>query len=224
MFIRKLTGSKEYKSEKKVKAWKLIVQLALILMNAFWMWHTWKLIQIDSELADHSFNPYQHLGLSMPMDARSGLNSPEVKKAYRGLARKYHPDKVRQLPEEEQGGATKKWQDIVKAYECLTSLEKMNNWMEFGNPDGSVVARSFDIALPSWVSDPENSVTVLVLLFGLCVVAPIVIIASTLDNNPANLRRYENGIDAESGTYMLKPLFEILEKNMKKKVKTLTDD
>jgi DnaJ-class molecular chaperone len=37
----------------------------------------------------------------MPAVVRSGFNSASVKKAYRGLARKYHPDKVNMLPQEE---------------------------------------------------------------------------------------------------------------------------
>jgi len=36
--------------------------------------------------------------------------------------------------------------------------------------------------------------------------------------------RYENGIDERSGPEMLKPLFEILDKNMRKKVAKISDD
>jgi DnaJ-class molecular chaperone len=41
-----------------------------------------------------NWDPYTELGLDMPAMVKSGFNTAEVKKAYRGLARKYHPDKV----------------------------------------------------------------------------------------------------------------------------------
>lgn len=175
-------------------------------------------------MKDMSFNPFENLGLSQPTILRNGFNSPEVKKAYRSLARKYHPDKLRQLPEEEQAGAAKKWQSIVKSYETLTTTEKFNNWIEYGNPDGSMISQSFDIALPSWMSDPQNKVLMLCLLLVMFVIVPIIIIYFTMDNDPMNVKRYRNGTVKESGVLMLRPLFEILEQNMKKKNRTFSDE
>jgi len=43
----------------------------------------------------------------------------EVKKAYRKMAKKYHPDKVRHLGEEHQKGAEEKFKRIQKAYEAI---------------------------------------------------------------------------------------------------------
>ena len=43
-FFRKLCGSKEYQKENKVSAVKLLVLFFLILLNAFWMHNTVKLI------------------------------------------------------------------------------------------------------------------------------------------------------------------------------------
>ena len=71
-----------------------------------------------------NWDPYTELGLDMPAVVRSGFNSAAVKKAYRGLARKYHPDKVHTLPKEEQEGASAKWLGIAKAYETLTDEKK----------------------------------------------------------------------------------------------------
>jgi len=48
-----------------------------------------------------NWDPYTELGLDMPAMIKSGFNTPSVKKAYRSLARKYHPDKVNQLDLEE---------------------------------------------------------------------------------------------------------------------------
>ena len=43
----------------------------------------------------------------------------EVKKAYRKMAKKHHPDKVRHLGEEHQKGAEEKFKRIQKAYEAI---------------------------------------------------------------------------------------------------------
>lgn len=110
----------------------------MIILNLFWMWNTSKLIALDTEMQDQSFNPFDNLGLSQPAILRNGFNTPEVKKTYRSLARKYHPDKVRQAPEVDQPMLKKKWQSIVRSYETLTNKEKFNNWIEYGNPDGSM--------------------------------------------------------------------------------------
>ena len=59
-------------------------------------------------------NYYKILGIS-----RSASNK-EIKKAYRELALKYHPDKVKAEDKEE---AEKKFQDIGEAYEVLSDTE-----------------------------------------------------------------------------------------------------
>jgi Na+-driven multidrug efflux pump len=64
VFFQKLLGSKEYQKEKKVTAPKLTIQFVLIVLNLFWMWNTSKLIAIDTEMQDQSFNPFDTLGLS----------------------------------------------------------------------------------------------------------------------------------------------------------------
>ena len=43
----------------------------------------------------------------------------EVKKAYRKMAKKYHPDKVQHLGKEHQKGAEEKFKRIQKAYEAI---------------------------------------------------------------------------------------------------------
>ena len=64
-------------------------------------------------------NPYSILGIS------SDSSKDDIKKAYRKLAMKYHPDK---------GGDPKKFQEINNAYEELTSEKK--NDMGHGFPFG----------------------------------------------------------------------------------------
>jgi len=64
-----------------------------------------------------------------------GFNTPEVKRAYRGLAKKYHPDKVRRLSDQEQEDAKEMWEDILKAYETLTDQDLFEKWLGFGGSD-----------------------------------------------------------------------------------------
>ena len=109
MFFRKLCGSPEYKKEKKVTAPKLCIQVFLIALNLFWMNHTYKLIQLDQEMKDQKWDPYTALELEIPTLPKSGFGTPEVKQAFKRLAKKYHPDKVREMPLQDQEEANKKF-------------------------------------------------------------------------------------------------------------------
>ena len=66
---------------------------------------------------------YEVLGLT------KGASADEIKKAYRQLAKKYHPD-INKEP-----GAEEKFKEINEAYECLSDEQKKARYDQFGHED-----------------------------------------------------------------------------------------
>jgi len=75
-------------------------------------------------VASHDF--YELLGVS------KNSSDSEIKKAYRKLAMKYHPDKN---PDDEE--AEKKFKEISQAYAVLSDSEKKSNYDKYGTADFS---------------------------------------------------------------------------------------
>ena len=63
---------------------------------------------------------YEVLGIS------KGASDAEIKKAYRSLAKKYHPDVNK------EAGAEAKFKEINEAYEVLSDPQKRQTYDQFG--------------------------------------------------------------------------------------------
>lgn len=72
---------------------------------------------------------YEILGVT------SSATNTELKKAYRRLALRYHPDKV---SEEEREEAEIKFKEVSHAYETLIDEEKRNHYDVYGTTDGDI--------------------------------------------------------------------------------------
>jgi len=60
------------------------------------------------------------------LEITSGATDSEVKKAYRRMAIKYHPDKIGHLGSEFQKAAKEKFQKVAEAYETIKKDRKIN--------------------------------------------------------------------------------------------------
>eukprot|EP01031_Cornospumella_fuschlensis_P035023 gene35023-42413_t len=121
-----------------IVAWSIFIYLMSLVAN-------------DGEVS--SFDPYQILGIEQ------GATTSEIKKAYRRLSLKYHPDKNigNKLAEE-------MFVKITKAHEALTDEAAKENYEKYGNPDGKQ-ALEVSIGLPKILLDNPKVVLVLYLLF-----------------------------------------------------------
>lgn len=70
---------------------------------------------------------YKEVGGSYKiLEIEPSVSDDEVKKAYRRMAKRHHPDKVAQLGEEIQKGAKEKFQRIQEAYEQIKKERSMS--------------------------------------------------------------------------------------------------
>ena len=86
---------------------------------------------------------YKILGVSREAD------SVEIKKAYRSLARKYHPDVSKEK------NAESKFKDVNEAYETLSDPEKRKKYDTLGN--GWRDGQSFSQPPPGWTGRESSS-------------------------------------------------------------------
>jgi translocation protein SEC63 len=142
----------------RLNKWQFIVNF-IVFIAAFCLF----VYLVSSVIGDgevYRFDPFQILGVD------NGASTNEIKKAYRKLSLKYHPDKnIGDKVAEEM------FVKIAKAYEALTDETSKANFEKFGNPDGKQ-ALEVSIGLPTFLLDNPRVVLVLYLI-GMVVVIPI---------------------------------------------------
>lgn len=109
------------------------------------------------------YNPFEILGIS------TGSTQKQIRKHYKKLSLKFHPDKVKLAVNQTTEQADNYFVNLTKAYKSLTDDVIKQNLEQFGHPDGKQEL-SMGVAIPTWVVDSQNSLWVLGLygiLFGL---------------------------------------------------------
>ncbi|KAJ1914615.1 secretory subunit [Mycoemilia scoparia] len=108
-------------------------------------------VKVTPVQTTQTWDPYEILGID------SGSDMGQVKKAFRLLSLKWHPDKVSEDLREEAEG---KYVDISKAYKTLTDDVARENYEKYGHPDG-LQTTTMGIALPKWLVEAHASPFVL---------------------------------------------------------------
>ncbi|CDZ98614.1 Molecular chaperone (DnaJ superfamily) [Phaffia rhodozyma] len=107
------------------------------------------------------YNPFEILGIT------DSLTEKEIKRSYKKLSLKFHPDKYKLQENETQEDADAKFVEITKAYKALTDDVTRENWQLYGNPDGPQ-QREDVVAIPKWVIEGKNGSWVLA-VYGLVI-------------------------------------------------------
>mmetsp|Transcript_27154 Transcript_27154/g.108744 ORF Transcript_27154/g.108744 Transcript_27154/m.108744 type:complete len:759 (-) Transcript_27154:2226-4502(-) len=149
------------------------------------------LVAADSDL--ERFDPYRILGIDI------GAEDPVIRKAYRSLSLKYHPDK-----NPNNKVAEEMFMKVAKAYEALTDPVARENWEKHGNPDGKQ-ALEVSIGLPTFLLDEGNHYAILFAYLGILVLVIPAIVAAWY----AHSQKYgENNVMYETYSFFLHALSE----------------
>lgn len=125
-----------------IAGWSSVVFLAHRIANA-------------SNTASHAvYDPFNILGIAV------GATEKEIKKHYKKLSVKFHPDKLQVSANQTKEQIESYFVEITKAYKSLTDDTIRKNFELYGHPDGRQ-EMSMGIALPSWVIESQNNIWVL---------------------------------------------------------------
>ncbi len=109
------------------------------------------------------YDPFNILGIA------ASATEKEIKKHYKRLSVKFHPDKLVLADNQTKEEAESHYIELTKAYKALTDETIRKNFELYGHPDGKQ-EMSMGIALPRWVIESQNNVYVLgiyAILFGI---------------------------------------------------------
>jgi len=126
-----------------------------LLTVALWGTFLYTLYRVATmELADTVYDPFAILGI------RTGSTEQEIKRHYRRLSLRFHPDKVKLAINETIEMVQEKFVDLTKAYKALTDETVRRNLELYGHPDGKQEYR-VGIAIPRWIVEGQNNIWVL---------------------------------------------------------------
>ena len=124
---------------KRLKRWPYVTNLIFLIPSVLCFCYLAHSVSTQGEMA--RFDPFAILGVEQNAEEK------EIKKAYRRMSLKYHPDKnVGDKSAEEM------FMKIAKAYEALTDETSKENYEKFGNPDGKQ-SLEVSIGLPKIILD-----------------------------------------------------------------------
>lgn len=122
-------------AERKAKAepkWTMGKMIFMLFMTK-WIVDVYDLTQEDvAKNMSSNFDPYRLLHINND----ASFDTKAVKQAYRRLSVKYHPDKVDNT-KISVDAANRRYQRLVLAYQTLTKKKMYDNWMKYGDPNGS---------------------------------------------------------------------------------------
>jgi len=126
-----------------------------LLTIALWGAFAYTLYRVATlEIESSVYDPFSILGI------RAGTSEKDIKRHYRRLSLKFHPDKVKLAINETVEMVQEKFVSLTKAYKSLTDETVRRNLELYGHPDGKQ-EYSMGIAIPRWIVEGQNNMWVL---------------------------------------------------------------